>query len=497
MDRMHGLRILSDSVNSVQSLEPIEQADLIQDPPFCINVSRRSRAHGTPSAVAHEKLLWSLLFFAASVRPSPAQDPRFPGRVEPFQVRVVADHPDWTYAVGEPVTFTVTVTRANETPVTNAPVTYTVAPEMMRAEKKSAVTSATGTLTLEGGTMREPGFLRCTVTFEYGSDSYLGMATAGFAPEKIRPPQTEPADFDAFWSKAKDELAKLPLDAQLTPMPDQSNYKIEVFQVNLQNVGTPPALSSRFYGVLCVPRGPGPLSAMMVPPGAGIRAFRGQTQLAERGFITLEVGIHGVPVILPPEPYVSLNGALQDYAQLNLENRDRYYFRRVILGCLRANDYLTSHSKWDRQNLIMFGGSQGGFLSSTTTALDSRVTACNIAYPAYSDVTGYVHGRAGGLAGSALPNARGARTVREDCDDCLLRRCELRPPHQGARPLRLGLQRRNVPADLDVFRLQCDHRTQDARYFQGDGVFAGAGAHRGRTRVGVEGWTPEVDEKIG
>ena len=346
-----------------------------------------------------KSLLLPLLVFFALVRPSPAQDPRFPGRVSPFQVQVVADHADWTYAPGEPVKFTVTVTRANQTPVTNAPVTYTIGPEMMPAEKKSALTSAAGTVTLEGGTLREPGFLRCTVTFEYGRDSYRGMATAGFEPGKIRSTQTEPADFDAFWTRAKDELAQLPLDSQLTPLPDQSTETIEVFQVNLQNVGTPPARSSRFYGVLCVPRGPGPFPAMMVPPGAGIRAFRGQTQWAERGFITLEVGIHGIPVILPPELYVSLNGALQDYAQLNLENRDRYYFRRVILGCLRANDYLTAHPKWDRKNLIAFGGSQGGFLSITTTALDSRVTACNVAYPAYSDVTGYVHGRAGGWPG--------------------------------------------------------------------------------------------------
>jgi cephalosporin-C deacetylase-like acetyl esterase len=69
------------------------------------------------------------------------------------------------------------------------------------------------------------------------------------------------------------------------------------------------------------------------------------------------------------------------------------------MGCLRANDYLVSHPKWDRKNLIDFGGSQGGYLTITTTALDPRVTACVVAFPAYCDVTGYVHGRAGGWPG--------------------------------------------------------------------------------------------------
>jgi len=347
-----------------------------------------------------KKLLLSLAFFLALIRPALAQDPRFPGRVTAIQVQVVADHADWNYALGEPVKFTITVTNvAGKSPIPNAPLSYTIAPAMMPAEKKSTVTAVDGTVTLEGGTMKEPGFLRCTVTLDRDGAEYRGMATAGFTPEKIRPTQAEPADFDAFWTKAKDELAKLPLDTKLTPMPEQSNDQVEVFQVNLQNVGTPPSRTSRFYGVLCVPRGPGPFPAMMIPPGAGIRKLTGQREWAERGFITLEVGIHGIPVILPLELYTSLNGALGGYPELNLDNRDRYYFRRVILGCLRADDYLAAHPKWDHKNLIAFGGSQGGYLSITTTALDPRVTACNIAFPAYCDVTGYVHGRAGGWPG--------------------------------------------------------------------------------------------------
>ncbi|MEO7412400.1 MAG: acetylxylan esterase [Opitutaceae bacterium] len=318
--------------------------------------------------------------------------------LRPTVVQVTCDHPEWNYLPGQPVKFRIAVTTDGKS-VANAAISYTIGPEMIPAEKREAVTSADGTVTLDGGTLREPGFLRCIATVETEGRPVRGLATAAFSPEKIKPTQIEPVDFDAFWAKAKEELAKLPIDARLTPMPEQSTEKVEVFQVSLQNIGTSPSRTSRFYGVLCVPRGEGPFPAMMIPPGAGIRKLRGQIQWAERGFITLEVGVHGIPVILPEELYVSLGGALGSYQTIALDDRERYYFRRVFMGCLRANDYLASHPKWDRKNLIDFGGSQGGFLSIVTTALDPRVTALVAAFPAYCDVTGYVYGRAGGWPG--------------------------------------------------------------------------------------------------
>jgi len=323
---------------------------------------------------------------------------RGPATPPALQVQVTCDHADWLYAPGQPVKFTIKVT-ASSAPVAGAKISYTLGPEMMPADRKTADAGADGTIVLDGGTMNVPGFLRCIATVERDGRSYRGLATAGFSPEKIKPTQTEPADFDEFWAKAKADLAALPIDARLTPMPEESTDKVEVFMVSLQNVGTPPSRTSRFYAVLCVPRGEGPFPAMMIPPGAGIRKLRGQKTWAERGFLTIEVGIHGIPVNLPEELYASLGGALGGYATLNLDSRDRYYFRRVILGCLRANDYLVSHPRWDRKNLLDFGGSQGGYLSITTTGLDPRVTGCVAAFPAYCDVSGYAHGRAGGWPG--------------------------------------------------------------------------------------------------
>ena len=86
--------------------------------------------------------------------------------------------------------------------------------------------------------------------------------------------------------------------------------------------------------------------------GAGVRPYRGTADIAARGFITLQVGIHGVPVTMEQSVYDSLGtGALANYMMSGLDHRDRYYYKRVYLGCVRANDFLTSHPNWDGANL--------------------------------------------------------------------------------------------------------------------------------------------------
>jgi cephalosporin-C deacetylase-like acetyl esterase len=262
-------------------------------------------------------------------------------------------------------------------------------------EKTAAV--AKEPLVIEPGALKAPGFLRCLVTTTVDGRDYRGVGTAAYAPERIEPTVENPADFDAFWAAGREALAKLPVDARLTPKPELSTAKADVYHVSLQNVGASLAGSSRLYGVLAVPRAEGTFPAVMSPPGAGVRPYAGLVALAERGYLTLQIGIHGLPVDLPQEAYDSLRSvALAGYPTFHLDDRDRYYYRRVYLGCLRANDFLVAHPKWDGKHLVVSGGSQGGALSIVTAGLDSRVTALAPYYPALADVTGYLHGRAGG-----------------------------------------------------------------------------------------------------
>jgi hypothetical protein len=68
-------------------------------------------------------------------------------------------------------------------------------------------------------------------------------------------------------------------------------------------------------------------------PGAGIRAYYADVADAEKGYIVFEIGIHGIPVNLSGDIYTNLyQGALKNYHTFNLDNKDKYNYKRVYLG---------------------------------------------------------------------------------------------------------------------------------------------------------------------
>ncbi len=328
-------------------------------------------------------LLFSLMISAFTVYAQPGE--------QLVKVIVAPDRSDWTYKAGDKVTFNVSVIQAGN-PVKNARIVYEYGPEKLDPVKKDSMTLANGTAKIDAGTMKSPGFLRCMVSVRVDGKEYRKWATAGFDPAAIKPTIPNPSGFAGFWDSAKQALAKVPLDTRMTLLPERSTEKVNVYHVSVQNLG-----NSRVYGILCVPKKPGKYPALLSVPGAGIRPYNGNISMAERGVITLEIGIHGIPVTMDPIVYTNLSaGALNGYQNFNLDDRDKYYYKRVYLGCVRANDLLVSLPEYDGQNLLVTGGSQGGALSITTAALDPRVKGLGAYYPALCDLTGYLQGRAGG-----------------------------------------------------------------------------------------------------
>jgi cephalosporin-C deacetylase-like acetyl esterase len=312
--------------------------------------------------------------------------------VQLVRVIVTADHANWQYAVGEKVNFSIQVIK-NGSLVPNAKISYQVGPERMTPTLTSSVVSPTGTLQIPSQSMPSAGFLRCIATAEVDGKEYRNLATAGVAPLSLKPTVSNPADFDAFWQNAKADLAKIPMDAKMTLMPERCTEKTNVYHVNLQNykVGT------RLYGILCVPKKEGKYPAILQVPGAGVRPYGGDISNADKGYITFQIGIHGVPVTMEPSVYTDLAaGTLSGYWNYNMDDKDRFFYKRVYMGCVRANDFITSLPQFDGVNLAVIGGSQGGALSIVTAALDPRVKSLVALYPALSDVTGDLSGRAGG-----------------------------------------------------------------------------------------------------
>ncbi len=309
------------------------------------------------------------------------------------KVIVAPDHEDWTYKIGEKVTFTVTVLKWGN-PIKNTKIVYQLGPEKFESKKDSTILQ-NGITKLDGGTMTTAGFLRCIVVAKVDGKEYRNLATAAFEPEKIQPAVEMPSDFTEFWNKAKANLAKVPIDAKMTLLPERCTETVNVYHLNLQNYregGT-----TRLYGILCVPKKEGKYPALLKVPGAGVRPYAGDVKTAEKGIITLEIGIHGIPVTMDVGVYNDLGAAaLSGYWAYNLDNRDQYYYKKVFLGCVRANDFLVNMPQFDGTNLAVTGGSQGGALSIVTAALDSRVKWAAPTYPAMADMAGYLKNRAGG-----------------------------------------------------------------------------------------------------
>lgn len=277
--------------------------------------------------------------------------------------------------------------------------------------KEGPLTLQEGKASITADGMKMPGFLRCEVFATIDGKEYRGLGTAAFEPEKIQPTVQMPTDFEAFWAKEKAELAKIPMDPRMIHIPERSTETVDVYHVNFQNVK-----NSRIYGVLTVPKGDGKYPAILQVPGAGIRPYSGDLGKAGRGAITLQIGIHGIPIDMAPEVYANLtSGALNGYWNFNISDKDLYYYRRVYLGCIRAVDFLVSLPQYDGQNLGIQGGSQGGALAIVTAALDPRINYLTAMYPALSDMTGYLHGRAGGwphvFAGNNLQNFNNPKTL--------------------------------------------------------------------------------------
>jgi cephalosporin-C deacetylase len=307
------------------------------------------------------------------------------------KVIIATDHQDWTYKVNETAKFSVQVLKYGNL-LENVTIDYESGPEAFPDILKSGIVLKTGKTEFTG-TMKVPGFYRVRVWAVVDGKRYEGLATAGFEPEKIQPTVKDPSDFDAFWSAAIAEARKLSLEPKLTLMPERCTSDVNIYHISFQNE----IAGSRIYGILAVPKKPGKYPAILRVPGAGIRPYAGDARTASLGIITLEIGIHGIPVNLDPQVYTDLsNGALYGYNAVKMNDRNTHYYKRVYIGCVKAVDFIYSLPEFNGSDIAVTGGSQGGALTIVTAGLDKRIKYAAALYPALCDHTGYLNKRAGG-----------------------------------------------------------------------------------------------------
>ena len=310
-------------------------------------------------------------------------------------ITVVAepDHADWTYHVGEEAHITAYAIKENAR-MAGTTISYSYGPDKLDAVYNGTVTTdASGVAHFTVPGAREPGFTSVRVKVELDGRTYSSMTNLAADPFDIKPTTTMPADFEQFWNEAMAKAAQVPMTPTLRHNAEQSNDRVDVYYLRLQSYRR----GNFVYGVLTVPKTPGRKPAILRLPGAAVRSFTGPNELAYQGYVVLEIGVHGIPVDQSQEIYRQLEaGALSGYTTIGIDNRDTYYYKRAILGCVRAVDYLCTRPDVDSTRIATYGGSQGGMLSIITAALSPKVRALFAYFPAFCELTGYYHGRGGG-----------------------------------------------------------------------------------------------------
>lgn len=312
-------------------------------------------------------------------------------RYENYELYVSPAGGEWLVSTGDDVEFDIMVMHDN-IPLESGEVKYEVSEDMMSPRKQGTAHVRHGKARIQGGTMRKPGFLRCRVEIKDGGMIYSASGTCGFDTAKLRPVVGMPDDFEEFWNHAISEVRNGELLPRKRHRPDMSTDYVDVYEVSFACGHA----DKRIYGMLSVPKTGRQMPGVVMYPGAGVYPIKPAMDLANNGLIALNIGIHGIPVDMDPEVYRNLDyGALHGYQTCNMDDRDRYYYRRVIQGSVRAVDYLLSLPECNG-NVGTYGGSQGGFLSIAVAALHPDVRFLVAHFPAMSDLPGYIHGRAGG-----------------------------------------------------------------------------------------------------
>lgn len=309
-----------------------------------------------------------------------------------LKLHAVTDRPDALYKTGEPATFTITATE-DDKPLTEGTISVILSKDGLYPQPPQTLSLKDGKATLTSQ-LDEPGFL----LLEAFKNKAGAAASAGYDPLELKPSMPVPEDFDAFWNTQKAKLAKVPLNAKLTPVLNNEGINkanAELFDVQVDCVGAPVS------GYYVRPKGAakGSLPAIITLHGAGVNSAGVQTNWVnkEGGMLSMNINAHGIPNGQPKEFYENLkNGDLRNYNTRGRSDREQVYFLGMFLRVARAIDFMASQPEWDGKTIILYGSSQGGFQAFAGAALDSRVTFFCAGVPAGSDHTGFAANRIAG-----------------------------------------------------------------------------------------------------
>lgn len=238
-------------------------------------------------------------------------------------------------------------------------------------------------------TLDKPGFVRITckvLNAEGEVDTAYDVldAGAGADVEKIEYHDTLPEDFVEYWADIEKLIDET--EPEVLMMKEIENVQ-QGYKAYDMRVKTPEGRPASF--VVTVPEGDGKYPVRATYMGYGVNPAY---PLYTEGVITAYFNSHGVENCVDAtelrEKYKDEIG--DSYAFNDAANNSKMttYFRGMMIRDLMGLKYLKTMDKWDGENLVVSGGSQGGLQAVTVAAHSKGGTVLEIGAPWFCDLRG-------------------------------------------------------------------------------------------------------------
>jgi len=201
------------------------------------------------------------------------------------------------------------------------------------------------------------------------------------------PERHEPVDFDAFWAATLIAARAVGEPAQFEPI-DAGLTTVEAFDVTFPGFAGDP-----IKAWLILPReraGRLPCIVEYLGYGRGRGHPVEWLTWASQGYGHLIVDLRGQGGQWSPgetpDPHPAGGPQHPGFLTRGIENRDDYYYRRLITDSVRAVDALVDHPAIDRSRIAVAGTSQGGGLALAVAGWSADVAVLLADVPFLSDV---------------------------------------------------------------------------------------------------------------
>ncbi|MBP3396892.1 MAG: acetylxylan esterase [Clostridia bacterium] len=190
-------------------------------------------------------------------------------------------------------------------------------------------------------------------------------------------PQTKREDFESFWQKAVADMRAVPLQVRREPVDTPYSKTVTTYKVYFNTHDQTEVVAYFSH----------PAGATEKLPC--VAHFHGGSLQKEMGLSIVATGVccfsidvrsQGGETVDKANYSTDFNGGLMT---LGVLDKNEFYMKNIYLDAVRAMDVIATLPEVDPTRIVTYGGSQGGALSITASALSGKSIKC------YTNETSY------------------------------------------------------------------------------------------------------------